>query len=557
MAEAPESQRSDSVRNVLFIMCDQLRADALSCHGGLIDTPNIDALAARGVRFDRSYVQGAVCGSSRMSFYTGRYVQSHGARFNTIPLAINQRTMGDHLRPLGVRTALVGKTHMAADRQSMEWLGLDPEAPETIYLAECGFEPAERDDGLHPETRRGRLTLPYNRFLQDHGYGGDNPWHTAANAVIDADGKHTSGWLLRASPFPSIVPDELSETAYMTDKAIDFIREAGDEQWCLHLSFIKPHWPYVVSEPYHQLVSPLDLPDPVRTEAELGSHPVLDAFQRSRTGRAFSRDEARAAVYPAYLGLVKQIDDHLGRLFAELDRLGRTDDTMIVLTSDHGDYLGDHWMGEKDWFHEPIVNVPMIVADPRPSADATRGTASSALVEAIDLAPTFVEAFGGDPVDPWLEGQSLVPLLCGDESQSREAAVSETEFGFLEMSGNLPPASSPIDWRATMLTTDRYKYILSGTGPSLLYDLEDDPNELVDRAGDPALATVEADLHDRMFRWYRERSNEVTRPVFTGHAPPDGIIAKAGFVIGYWDESDVEADGALASIHLDAAPPQG
>ena len=140
---------SDSVRNVLFIMCDQLRLDALSCFGGsVIETPNIDRLAARGVRFDQAHVQGSVCGSSRMSFYTGRYVQSHGARYNRIPLSIGQRTLGDHLRSQGVRTMLIGKTHMAPDRDGLATLGLDPDAPEAMYLAECGFEPTLRDDGL-------------------------------------------------------------------------------------------------------------------------------------------------------------------------------------------------------------------------------------------------------------------------------------------------------------------------------------------------------------------------------------------------------------------------
>ena len=181
-----------AVRNVLFIMCDQLRLDALSCYGGgVIDTPNIDRLASRGVRFDNAYVQGAVCGSSRMSFYTGRYVQSHGARWNQVPLALGQRTLGDHVRPLGVRPVLIGKTHMAADKRSLDWLGLDPDSPEAVYVAECGFEPEERDDGLHPEGHADP-ELAYNRFLREHGYGGDNPWHRAANSVLDEDGNRIS-----------------------------------------------------------------------------------------------------------------------------------------------------------------------------------------------------------------------------------------------------------------------------------------------------------------------------------------------------------------------------
>ena len=133
-----------------------------------------------------------------------------------------------------------------------------------------------------------------DRFLREHGFDGDNPWHTTANSVIGPDGKRLSGWLLSSSAYPAIVPDELSETAYMTNRAIDFIREAGEDRWCLHLSYIKPHWPYVVSDPYHDMVSPLDLPTPNRTNAELETnHPVLRAFHKSRIGSTFSRDDVR------------------------------------------------------------------------------------------------------------------------------------------------------------------------------------------------------------------------------------------------------------------------
>lgn len=544
---APETTTPDAVRNVLFIMCDQLRADALSCYGGIVDTPTIDALADRGVRYDRGYVQGTVCGSSRMSFYTGRYVQSHGTRYNSIPLAVGQPTLGDHLRRLGVRTALAGKTHFRTDRRGLARLGLDPDAPENLYLAECGFEPTERDDGLHPDHRVA-ADLPYNRFLREHGFDDPNPWHTAANSVLDERGRRVSGWLLRSSPHPAIVPDELSETAWMCDRAIDFMRSADDDRWCLHLSFIKPHWPYVVSEPYHRLVDPLDLPAPVRADAERDTdHPVLRALQDYRVGRTFARDEVRDAVYPAYLGLVKQIDTHLARVVAELERLGRLDETMIVLTADHGDYLGDHWMGEKDWFHEPVARVPLIVVDPRAGADVTRGTSSSEVVEAIDLVPTFVDAVGGDldaHVD-WLEGDSLVPALHGAAPDTDAHAISETELSYMELAERLPSGTPTTAMRATMIRTERHKYILSETGPDLLYDLDADPDELVDRHDDPGLRTVRDDLRERLFTWYRARANEVAvGGMRSTLVPPDGDVARSGIFIGYWDEAEAAAHDA-------------
>ena len=140
-------------RNFLFIMCDQLRTDYLSCTGHpTLETPHIDGLARRGVLFDRAYCQAPVCGPSRMSFYTGRYMFSHGATWNNVPLDVGERTLGDYLRPLGVRTALVGKTHMAADEAGLARLGIDPDSERGILIRQCGFEPYLRYDGLYPKS---------------------------------------------------------------------------------------------------------------------------------------------------------------------------------------------------------------------------------------------------------------------------------------------------------------------------------------------------------------------------------------------------------------------
>ena len=129
-------------RNVLFIMCDQLRWDYLSCYGHPhLHTPNIDALAARGVRFTRAYTQATLCGPARMSAYTGRYVRSHGAHGNGSPLRIGEPTLGDHLNEIGVRNVLVGKTHMTPDTAGMKRLGIDPKSVIGVHASQCGFEP--------------------------------------------------------------------------------------------------------------------------------------------------------------------------------------------------------------------------------------------------------------------------------------------------------------------------------------------------------------------------------------------------------------------------------
>jgi arylsulfatase A-like enzyme len=499
-----------AVRNILFIMADQLRADYLSCTGHpTLQTPHIDGLAKRGVLFDRAYCQAPVCGPSRMSFYTGRYMTSHGATYNNVPLRATELTLGDYLRPLGYRVALVGKTHMKGDDEGMRRLGVDPRSSLGVLISECGFEPVERDDGLHP-TQLLDPDLAYNRWLRAKGYESENPWHDFANAAQGPDGEILSGWYLRNASLPARIREEDSETPYMTDRAMDFIRAAGDQPWCLHLSYIKPHWPYIAPAPYHAMYGPGDILSANRHEAERRNvHPVVAAFMQHEESVNFSRDAVRETVIPTYMGLIRQLDDHLGRLFAFLEASGRMQDTLIVLTSDHGDYLGDHWLGEKELFHEESVRIPMIVYHPDRAADATRGHVDHGFVEAIDLAPTFLAAAGGAAQPHRLEGVSLLPRLFGEATPEwRDAVFSECDYAFREarQTLGLPPDRA----RACMVRTERWKYIAYEGFRPQLFDLRDDPNEYVDLGESPAHASLRDELSARLFAWLRQRRIRTT-----------------------------------------------
>jgi arylsulfatase A-like enzyme len=528
------------VKNTLFIMCDQLRADHLSCYGHPhLHTPNLDALAAKGVIFDRAYVQSPVCGPSRMSYYTGHYVHAHGASWNFVPLKAGEMTIGDHLRPLGVKSVLVGKTHMRADLAGMSRLGIDPNSQIGVRISECGFDPYERDDGIHPYS--GHDPDPrYNDYLREQGYGGANPWEAWANSTEDENQVIRSGWFLKYSNRPARVPDEHSETPYITRRAMDFIREADDQPWCLHLSYIKPHWPYIVPSPYAEMYGPEHALPVIRDEREKrDAHPVYAAMMNHRVSATFAKPGVREAVMPGYMGLVKQIDDQLGVLFKFLEERGLTDSTMIVFCSDHGDYLGDHWMGEKDLFHEQIVRTPLIIYDPDTRADATRGTRSQALVEAVDLAPTLLDVYGGAAVPHILDGRSLRPLLFGAANNEwRKTVVCEYDYSFMESRAVLGTKSRDAWMR--MIFDGRWKYVLFEGYRPMLFDLTTDPQEFIDLGADPAFAVERARLHELLFEWARRPRQRAT--------VPDGAIeslevqpriSEAGILIGYWDEDDL------------------
>lgn len=329
----------------------------------------------------------------------------------------------------------------------------------------------------------------------------------------------------------------------MTRRAMQFIdeAEAANQRWCCHLSFIKPHWPYIVPAPYHAMYDNRHLLPVMRHDNERQNpHPVYEGFMNQRASQVFSRDGVRDHVLPAYMGLIKQIDDQIGLLMASLEAKGLLDNTMIVFSSDHGDYLGDHWMGEKDMFHQQSVRVPLIIYDPRGSADATRGIVNEQLVEGIDLLPTFVEACGGDVREHVVEGRSLAPLIAGGTLPSwREAVFSEYDYAHQPMIREL--GRKPGETGMTMIYDGRFKLVqIDGYRP-ILHDLMEDSEEFFDLGGDPDYGSEIQRLQKMLLDWALSRKHRVTKSnkAIEDYTEKHAQL-KAGIYIGYWDEEEVQ-----------------
>lgn len=526
--------------NILFIMYDQLRHDYLSCAGQrFLSTPNFDRVAKMGVRFTNAFCQSPVCGASRMSFYTGRYASSHGAQWNGFPIRVGEQTLGDHLRKAGMNTWIIGKTHMEADSEGMARLGLAADSIIGARQSECGFDVWVRDDGLWGEGPDGyydNKRSPYNEFLKSKGYESENPWADYANAGV-VNGQKASGWMFENANEPANIREEDSETPWLTNETLKFL-EQKKGPWCAHVSYIKPHWPYIVPAPYHAMYDCRSVPDAMRDPVERQDpHPVFAAFMRNKIASAFQQEDVRRKVIPAYMGLIKQCDDQLGRILDALEESGQMDETMIILTSDHGDYLGDHWLGEKDLFHDPSVKIPMIIYDPRSNADATRGTECDALVEAIDLAPTFVEFAGGTPQSHILEGRSLQPWLHGKTPKWRDFVVSEYDYSVSPMRDDLGISSR--DARIFMVFDGRFKMIhFEGGFRPMLFDLSVDPQEFFD------LAKFEehTEILDRLYNYLREWGLRLSQRVTRSDAQIDamrGQSARRGILPFLKDGSEV------------------
>lgn len=522
---APERR----VRNVLFVMCDQLRADLPSCLGGSLATPNIDRIAARGVRFERAFVSSGVCGPSRTSYYTGRYPMSHRVTWNRVPTPIDEVLLGHHLEAAGLRLRLLGKTHHVPDRAGLARAGLTPDPARRWLFDEGGFDPIERYDG-HVEPEAGS---PYRAYLQARGYG-ERPWTEHVIGSLAPDGSFASGWLLRHAALPARVAEPDSETAYLTRRAIEFVEAQGDTPWVLHLSYIKPHWPIRAPAPYHAMFGAEHVPPPVRGEAERRSpHPVHAAYQRLEESVTFSRDEVWSTVRPVVRGLVKQIDDHLGHLLDTLARLGRLEDTLILFTSDHGDLAGDHWLGEKEYFFDPVMRVPFIVADPSPLADATRGSACTDLVECVDVVPTILDALGVAPADHRIEGRSLLPVLRGLPGWTpREVTVGQLDYAWREVRHLL--GRGPRECTGWMVRDARWKLMAWDGYPDQLFDLQEDPDECVDLGADPGRAAVRAALHAQRTTFVDARKARATESDAQVEARTHAHERMMGILIGRW-----------------------
>ena len=517
--------------NVLFIMADQLRWDHLGCSGHpYLQTPHIDALAARGVRFANAFVNSGVCGPSRMSYYTGRYPISHGATWNRVPLSVGEVTLGEMLKGSGRTLALAGKTHVMPDREGLARLQLEGGSELATLLQRGGFEEIDRYDGHHPPGSESG----YAAYLRAQGYAGDDPWSEHVISGVDAQGQVQSGWHMRHVYLPARVAESHSETAFMTDQALQYMQRMGNQPWVLHLSYVKPHWPYMAPAPYHAMYNAAQCLPVQRTLQELETaHPVLAAYRQQEECRSFQRDECIRTVRPAYQGLISQLDHHLGRLFEYLEKSGLAKDTLVIFTADHGDFLGDHWLGEKELFYDTVQKVPFIVVDPRPEANATRGQVRDEFVEAVDVVPTVLETLGLPLPQHRLEGHSLLPLLHRAEAPSnwRSFAYSELDYSYRE--ARLRLGKDVQQCRAFSLRSAQWRYVYWLDEPEQLFDLNADPDCFQDLGRDTSTAGVRAELRHQLLDFLARRKHRTT---VSEAAVAQGTAAhkRAGVFFGQW-----------------------
>lgn len=474
--------------NLLFIIADQWRADALGCAGHpVVKTPNLDALAAEGTRFDHCFVQTAPCGPSRMCIYTGRYLCSHRAVHNLTPLIDAEDSLPTWLQDAGYTPKLLGYNDYAVDPRMLP--SDDPRTQSLSYANVLpGFEAIVYQEYDSPE---------YFQYLREKGYSEHLLTHEAIhlpNVPPEGPGPHLP---LR---YPARYAEEDSECRFTTNQAIEFVESETSAPWVLNVNYIKPHPPRVSPAPYNDMYDPNLMPPPARDASELTEpHP----YRRLSMGTPELVEERDLRETQAnYYAMITEVDASLGLLLETLKASGQWDRTLIVFTSDHGEYLGDHYLLGKGHFYDGALRVPLIVRDPSPEADATRGKTLSSFVETIDIAPTILETLGC-PIPDRVQGLSL-----------RDQVVGATEVGRSEINyeKDFRPAKGidPDRCLLWVLRDAAYKYVhfADPSMPPRLYDLTNDPDELVDVANDPEKRDVVLDCCQRLLRWRMENEDQ-------------------------------------------------
>ncbi|MEL6645070.1 MAG: sulfatase-like hydrolase/transferase [Pseudomonadota bacterium] len=480
---------------VLFITIDQLAARALDGDlAAFVDTPNLDRLASWGTRFANHVTVTVPCGPARASLLTGLYAMNHRAVRNGAPLARHHATIATEARKAGYEPLLFGYSDIAPDPT-----GMDPDDPDlSVYE---GVAPGFREV-VEMQLEAGHEWPAYLRAL---GYDVEAP---RGQAVPPAYRAATPEGQAYSPSDPAIYAAEHSDTAYLTDRTLAALDVRRDRNWFAHVTYIRPHPPFVAPAPYNRMVNPADLPAPdLRTPA----HPFVDAWfsAPTQTGLHWGFDGNCAGMAPerinelraVYLGLLAEVDAHLGRLLDWLETTGQRDQTLIIVTSDHGEMLGEKRMWGKQTVFDPAFRVPLIIVDPtaKPGGDTDLPT------ESVDIAPTILEWIGV-PVPQAMDGRSLRPLIAGTTPPDwRDNQFMEVDFAEPTRPTRFQDS---LGWTintggAAILAEARWKYVHFGGGvPPMLFDLHADPYETVDLAPDPAYADqitrLSRNLIDRM-----------------------------------------------------------
>ncbi|MHA1565689.1 MAG: alkaline phosphatase family protein [Alphaproteobacteria bacterium] len=503
--------------NILFITADQWRGECLSGLGHPhVKTPALDALAADGVSFRRHFAQATPCGPARTCLYTGMYMHNHRSLLNGTPLDTRHTNVAAAARKAGYKPALFGYTDTSLDPRHHKiengYGGVLPGMDPVCYLdsSSGAWLPRLKEKGYEVPVDPSLIFAPRTNYP-----GAENKGKTFAPAIYAA---------------------EDSNTAFLVDEAINHLSAQGDSPWFVHMSFLCPHPPFVVPEPYHDMYNEKDMPLPVRRktpEEEASQHPWLEhyLFNQAGTSYTFGSDPRDILTLPdkelrqikaTYYGMMSEVDAQIGRLVNYLKQAELYNNTLIIFTSDHGENLGDHWAFSKFVHFDQTFHIPLIIHDPRPAAQQARGTIIDAFTENIDIMPTILDGIGVD-IPMQCDGHSLLPFCRGEHPEGwRQEYHAEFDLRSPYDGEGKPPLGLRVhQCMANVIRGERYKYVHFPTLPPLFFDLKKDPDEFKNLAAESSYQGRVLEYTGKLLSWRMEHDDPALTDV---HLTPKGNI---------------------------------
>jgi arylsulfatase A-like enzyme len=477
----------------------------------LVKTPNIDALAAEGVTFLNHYANAAPCSPARACLYTGLYQMTNRVVRNGTPLAHRFDNVALAARRVGYSPAQFGYSDQSADPTIVP-------AGDPRLLTYEGVLPGFEDrTTLLPEAEK-----PWLSWLRLQGI--DFADRDAAHRPVETSE--------RVSNAPPAYSAAQTQTAYLTNEFIRWLSEQ-DGKWFAHLSFLRPPPPVIVPAPYNDMYSPDDVGAFRRAatpEGDAAVHPLvalahastgLEHFLMGGSGPVSELSEAEFRQLKAtYFGMVTEVDAQLGRVFDAIKAAGKWNDTLVIFTSDHAELMGDHYLLGKGGYHDQSQHTPLVIYDPR---SGTRGKKVSAFTEAVDIYPTLVEAMDVEPRHV-SDGSSLLPWQDGTPERWRDAV--HWEFDFRDVAHQQVERTLGIDslgLNMTAIRTAKWKYVHFAALPPLLFDLEADPDNLVNLAGNPAYAAAQLEMAEKLLTW---RARHLDQTLALQELTPQGVVRR-------------------------------
>jgi arylsulfatase A-like enzyme len=468
--------------NVLFVTLDQFRGDSYGAAGHrLVRTPCLDRIAREGVRLERHFSQSAPCAPGRAALYTGTYQMNNRVVANGTPLPAHLKNIATVARRAGYDPTLFGYTDQ----------GLDPHQAEGVDDPRLDYY-----DGILPGFSVG-LYLPESQagwihFLRAKGY--DVP----------------SGWALALRSEPDR-PAEDSLSGFLTTRFVQWL-EGRDSGWFAHLSYLRPHPPYAAAGEFATMYDPADVDLPIAPVGPAHRHPIHEVALGVKGVAAPSDADEMRFLRAQYYGMISEIDFQLGRVVEAIEARGEWDDTLVVITSDHGEQLGDHGLIQKLGFFPESYHIIGLWRDPR---SALAGRSVSAFSENVDLLPTLCDALGIEQPSQ-CDGRSLVSLMAGEDVAWRSCA--HYEFDFREFWINDHTRRWPVDrtlahQNLAVSVGDETGYVQFGDGSFKCFDLRADPSWRVEcHDAERILAAAQEQLVWRQEHLSREMTDMLLGP---------------------------------------------